>query len=155
MGRFAKNTIFTSGNYAIGLQATSASFRSNVAGTTNQTSLRYSTSTDKLEYYGHTANTYQTVSTVGSAKALVTKDSFTGDNTVADYGPLSFDYNVTDPDLWAANILVHVGTVYQIPGTNYEFVANAVTGTDIHFNSNPTTSSQITVIHGLNSTEPS
>ena len=69
MGRFAKNTIFTSGNYAIGLQATSASFRSNVAGTTNQTSLRYSTSTDKREYYGHTAKTYQTISRDGSSKA--------------------------------------------------------------------------------------
>ena len=65
MGRFAKNTIFSSGNYALGLPATSASFRSNVAGTTNQTSLRYSTSTDKIEYFAHTSNTWQTVSNVG------------------------------------------------------------------------------------------
>ena len=155
MGRFAKNTVIDTGNYALGLPATSTSFRANVVGTTNQSALRYSTSTSTLEHWDHSANVWQTLSTVGSSTSLVTKDSFTGDDSVADYGPLSFDYNTTDPDLYAANILVHVGTVYQIPGTNYEFIANATAGTDIHFNSNPTTSSEITIIHGLNSTEAS
>ena len=152
MGRFAKNTVFSSGNYALGLPATSASFRSNVNGTTDQTSLRYSTSSDKIEYYSHTSNTWQSVSTVGSGTSLITKDSFSGDSAVSDYGPLAVNYNTAAPQLWAANVLVHVGTVYQIPGTNYEFAANAISGTDISFTSNPSNSAQITVIHGLNST---
>lgn len=152
MGRFVKNTVFNSGNYGLGLPATSASFRGNVRGTTDQTSVRYSTSSDQLEYFAHTANTWQTVSNVGSGTARVTVDSFTGNSLQSDYGPLSFDYNSTSPTLYAANILVHVGTVYQIPGTNYEFAANAISGTDIHFNSNPSNSAQITIVHGLNST---
>ena len=152
MGRFAKNTVFDSGNYALGLPATSSSFRPNVAGFTSQTALRYSTSSDKLEYYSHTGNVYQTVANVGSGSARITKDSFSGNSLRSDYGPLAFNYNTTSPTLWTANILVHVGTVYQIPGTNYEFAANAITGTDIHFTSNPSDGAAITIIHGLNST---
>lgn len=152
MGRFVKNTLFESGSYALGLAATSSSFRPNVAGFTSQTALRYSTSSDKLEYYSHAGNVWQTVGNVGSGTARITKDSFTGNALTSDYGPLSFNYNTTSPQLYAANILVHVGTVYQIPGTNYEFAANAISGTDIRFASNPSNGAAITIIHGLNST---
>lgn len=152
MGRFAKNTVFDSGSYALGLSATSSSFRPNVAGFTSQTALRYSTSSDKLEYYSHAGNVWQTVGNVGSGTARITKDSFTGNALTSDYGPLAFNYNTANPTLYAANILVHVGTVYQIPGTNYEFAANAIAGTDIHFASNPSDGAAITIIHGLNST---
>ena len=152
MGRFAKNTLFDSGNYALGLPATSSSFRPNVAGVTSQTVLRYSTSSDKLEYYSHAGNVYQTVANVGSGTARITAQSFTGNALTSNYGPLSFNYNTTSPQLYAANILVHVGTVYQIPVTNYEFAANAISGTDIHFASNPSDGAAITIIHGLNST---
>ena len=144
MGRFAKNTLFDSGNYALGLPATSSSFRPNVAGFTSQTALRYSTSSDKLEYYSHTGNVYQTVANVGSGSARVTKDSFTGNSLNTEYGPMSFSYDAG----YEANVLVHVGSVYQIPGTNYTFYGNTV----IHFASAPSNSSAITLIHGLNST---
>ena len=144
MGRFAKNTLFESGSYALGLAATSSSFRPNVAGFTSQTALRYSTSSDKLEYYSHTGNVYQTVANVGSGSARVTKDSFTGNSLNTEYGPMSFSYDAG----YEANVLVHVGSVYQIPGTNYTFYGNTV----IHFTSAPSNSSAITLIHGLNST---
>ena len=144
MGRFAKNTVFDSGNYALGLPATSSSFRPNVAGFTSQTALRYSTTSDKLEYYSHTGNVYQTVANVGSGSARVTKDSFTGNSLNTEYGPMSFSYDAG----YEANVLVHVGSVYQIPGTNYTFYGNTV----IHFASAPSNSSAITLIHGLNST---
>ena len=144
MGRFAKNTVFDSGNYALGLPATSSSFRPNVAGFTSQTALRYSTTSDKLEYYSHTGNVYQTVANVGSGSARVTKDSFTGNSLNTEYGPMSFSYDAG----YEANVLVHVGSVYQIPGTNYTFYGNIV----IHFASAPSNSSAITLIHGLNST---
>ena len=144
MGRLVKNTLFDSGNYALGLAATSSSFRPNVAGFTSQTALRYSTTSDKLEYYSHTGNVYQTVANVGSGTARITKDSFTGNSLNTEYGPMSFSYDAG----YEANVLVHVGSVYQIPGTNYTFYGNTV----IHFTSAPSNSSAITLIHGLNST---
>jgi hypothetical protein len=144
MGRFAKNTLFRSGSYAIDLAATSSSFRPNIAGFTSQTALRYSTSSDKLEYYAHSGNVWQTVSNVGTGTARITKDSFTGNSLNTEYGPMSFTYYPG----WEANVLVHVGSVYQIPGTNYTFYGNTV----IHFASAPSNSSAITLIHGLNST---
>lgn len=152
MGRLVKNTLFKSGSYSLGLAAEQASFRPNVAGFTNQTSLRYSTTSDKLEYYSHAGNVWQTVGNVGSGTARITKQGFNGNALTSNYGPLTFDYNYATPKLWAANILVHVGTVYQIPGDNYEFAANAISGTDIHFISNPSDGAAITIIHGLNST---
>lgn len=144
MGRFAKNTVFDSGSYALGLPATSSSFRPNVAGFTSQTALRYSTSTDTLEYYAHSGNVWQTVSNVGSGTSRITKDSFTGVTGHTEFGPMSFTYYPG----WEANVLVHVGGVYQIPGTNYNFYGN----TTIHFGSAPSNGSDITLIHGLNST---
>lgn len=144
MGRLVKNTLFESGSYALGLAATSSSFRGNITGFTSQTALRYSTSTDKLEYYAHTGNVWQTVSNVGSGTSRVTKDSFTGNSLNTEYGPMSFSYDTG----YEANVLVHVGSVYQIPGTNYTFYGNTV----IHFTSAPSNSSAITLIHGLNST---
>ena len=144
MGRLVKNTLFESGSYALGLAATSSSFRGNITGFTSQTALRYSTSTDKLEYYAHSGNVWQTVSNVGSGTSRVTKDSFTGNSLNTEYGPMSFSYDTGSE----ANVLVHVGSVYQIPGTNYTFYGNTV----IHFTSAPSNSSAITLIHGLNST---
>ena len=144
MGRLVKNTLFESGSYALGLAATSSSFRPNVAGFTSQTALRYSTTSDKLEYYSHTGNVYQTVANVGSGSARVTKDSFQGTGSATEFGPMSFSYDSG----YEANVLVHIGTVYQIPGDNYTFYGNTV----IHFTSAPSNSSAITLIPGLNST---
>ena len=146
MGRFVKNTLFDSGNYALGLAATSSSFRPNVAGFTSQTALRYSTTSDKLEYYAHSGNVWQTVGNVGSGTSRITKDSFTApvSGTSTEFGPMSFTYYPG----WEANVLVHVGSVYQIPTTNYTFYGN----TTIHFASAPSANSAITIIHGLNST---
>jgi len=146
MGRLVKNTLFESGSYALGLAATSSSFRGNITGFTSQTALRYSTSTDKLEYYAHTGNVWQTVSNVGSGTSRVTKDSFTGNSLNTEYGPMSFSYDSG----YEANVLVHIGTVYQIPGDNYTFYGN----TTIHLLSAPGTgdAGKITIIHGLNST---
>ena len=144
MGRFVKNTGFDSGSYAVGLEATSSSFRPNIAGFTRQTALRYSTTSDGLEYYSHSGNVWQTVSNVGSGTSRVTKDSFTGVTSQTEFTPMSFNGYTG----WEANVLVHVGGVYQIPGTNYTFYGN----TTIHFVSAPSNGSDITLIHGFNST---
>jgi|TARA_R110000796_G_scaffold248034_4_gene374248 hypothetical protein len=146
MGRFVKNTMFRSGSYSIDLPATSNSFRPNVTGYTAATALRYSTTSNALEFFNHSANTYSTLSTVGTGSALVTKDTFTGSTGISQFGAMSFSIGAGHE----ANVLVHVAGVYQIPGTNYVFGGN----TTISFLSAPSDSSTITLIHGYNSTTP-
>ena len=144
MGRLIKNTVFKSGSYAIGLDTTSAGFRPNVQLLTGQSAVRYNTTSDKLEYYSQGLASWQTIGNVGTGTAHVTKDSFSGITGHTEFGPMSFAYNPG----FEANVLVHVGGVYQIPGTNYNFYGN----TTIHFGSAPSNGSDITIIHGLNST---
>jgi hypothetical protein len=47
-----------------------------------------------------------------------------------------------------AEVLVHVGTVYQIPSTNYEFLGN----TAIKFSSAPSPGAAITIVHNYGNT---
>lgn len=149
MGRVVKNSTVNSSGYGITLSATSDSFRPNVAGTPGTSVLKYSTTSNSLEFYDHYANVWQTISSIKSGASLINRESFTGDGTETSFGPLVQDYN--PGTLWTGNILVHVGTVYQIPGTNYSFSSNGG-GTDITFVSPPSDGSEITIIHGLNST---
>lgn len=146
MGRLLKNTVFKSGSHTLGVPNSPSSVGPDVA-TNGQT--RYNTTTSKMEFFHN--NVWNSVAKEGTV--VITKDSFTGNSAVTNYGPLSFNYTVGQ--LWTSNILVHVGTVYQIPGSNYEFAANAITGTDIHFTSAPSDGAEITIIHGLNSTTTS
>jgi hypothetical protein len=106
--------------------------------------LRYSTSTDKLEYYAHSGNAWQTVSNVGSGTSRITKDTFTGDGSSTLFGPMSFTYYPG----WEANVLVHSATIYQNPGVAYTFNGNAY----ITMTSAPLNDEKVILIHGLNST---
>lgn len=148
MGHLLKNTVFKSGSHTLGVPNSPSSVGPDVA-TNGQT--RYNTTTSQMEFFHN--NVWNSVAKEGTV--LITKDTFTGNSAITNYGPLSFNYNTASPTLWTANILVHVGTVYQIPGSNYEFAANAVSGTDIHFTSAPNDGASITIIHGLNSTTTS
>jgi hypothetical protein len=145
MGHMLKNTVFKSGSYALGVPNGTNSVGPSPAAN-GQT--RYNTGTGKLEFYNNTV--WNAVAREGNV--VISKDSFSGNSLRSNYGPLSSTYAVGT--LWAANILVHVGTVYQIPGTNYSFAANAVNAalTDISFISNPSNLADITIIHGFAST---
>jgi hypothetical protein len=140
MGRLVKHTQFQSGSYTVGIPASAAAYRPGNA-VVGQT--RFSTSIDKLEYFTATG-TWQTVSNVGTGTSCITKSAFTGNTGRTEFGPMA----ITEYATWEANALVHVGGVYQIPTTNYTFYGN----TTIHFVSAPSNGSDITIIHGLNST---
>jgi hypothetical protein len=147
MGRFAKNTLFDSGNYALGLPATSSSFRPNVAGVTSQTVLRYSTSSDKLEYYSHAGNVYQTVANVGSGIANIIVSTFTGNGNITTYSP--FNSGLTYTSGQAKELLVFNGGVPQIPITNYTISGNSIT-----FLGSVSDSATILIFHNFASTIP-
>jgi hypothetical protein len=147
MGRFVKNTVFDSGSYALGLAATSASFRPNVAGITGQTALRYSTSSDKLEYYSQGGNVWQTVANVGSGIANIVESSFTGNSSISTYSP--FDSGLTYTSGQAKELLVFNGGVPQIPITNYTISGNSIT-----FLGSVNNGATILIFHNFASTIP-
>ena len=151
MGRFVKNTLFESGSYALGLaadrSATGTSFRPNIAGITGQTALRYSTSTDKLEYYSHTGNVYQTVANVGSGIANIIVSSFIGNSSISTYSP--FDSGLTYTSGQAKELLVFNGGVPQIPITNYTISGNSIT-----FLGSVSNAATILIFHNFASTIP-
>ena len=147
MGRFAKNTLFDSGSYALGLAAQDSSFRPNVAGFTSQTALRYSTSSDKLEYYAHTGNVWQTVANVGSGTANIIVSSFTGDANITTYSP--FNSGLTYTSNQAKELLVFNGGVPQIPITNYTISGNSIT-----FLGSVSNAATILIFHNFASTIP-
>jgi hypothetical protein len=137
MGHLLKNTVFKSGSHTLGIPSASSSVGPDVA---QRGQTRYNTTTSKLEFFNN--NVWNAVAKEGTT--LVTKDSFTGNSSNTEYGPMSFSY----ASGFEANVMVHVGAVYQIPTTNYTFYGN----TTIHFTSAPSDGAEITIIHGLNST---
>lgn len=138
-----KNTVFRSGSYALGVpQGTSMIGPEHpVNGQT-----RFNTDSGKIEFWANIAGTPSWNTVAREGNVTIVKDSFTGDGSNSDFGPLSSGYDAGKE----AQILVHVGTVYQIPGTNYTFSGTG--NTTIHFTSIPNNGAAITIIHGLAST---
>lgn len=141
MGRMLKNTVFKTGSYALGVPTGSSSIGPD-APIYGQT--RYNTSNKKLEFYANVGGVDQWNAVAREGNIALSVDNFTGNTLQSDYGPMSFSYDAGEE----AQVLVHVGTVYQIPGVNYTFYGNAV----IHFTSNPSDLSPITLVHGYAST---
>ena len=142
MGHMLKNTKFRSGSYALGVPASTSTVGPDAA-VDGQT--RFNTSTNRLEFYANIAGTpgWNAVAREGNV-SIVADKTFIGNGTDTDFGPMSYSYDTGKE----AQVLVFVGTVYQIPGTNYTFYGN----TSIHFTSQPSGSSAITIIHGFGST---
>lgn len=138
-----KNTVFRSGSYALGVPQGTSSIGPEhpVDGQT-----RWNVDTNRMEFWANIAGTPSWNSISREGNVVITKDSFSGDNVNSDFGPLSAGYDAGQE----AQILVHVGTVYQIPGTNYTFSGTG--NTTIHFTSIPSGGAAITIIHGLAST---
>jgi hypothetical protein len=136
MGYYVKNRRVGYGNAAIALPAGDASERptSPVFG-----HLRFNTTIGKVEYFDGTI--WGTLSKQGNTNIIV--DSFTGDSSTTAFGPMT--ESVSNADL----ILVFVGSIYQIPTTNY-----TVAGTTITFVSEaPPATVPVNIIHNLGSTE--
>ena len=137
MGRMLKNASVKTASHSLAIPVGTSSIGpdSPIAGQT-----RYNTTTGKLEFYNNSV--WNAVAKEGSV--IMLKDSFTANSLNSEYGPMAqVEYTG-----WEANVLVHVGTVYQIPGTNYTFYGNNI----IHFNGGLSNAAVITIIHGLGST---
>jgi hypothetical protein len=102
--------------------------------------IRYNTTNSKMEFYNGSA--WRQVAKEGNV--TIVKDSFTGVTSQTDFTPMSYSYSAGQE----AQVLVFVGAVYQIPGTNYTFYGN----TQIHFTSAPSNGSAITILHNFAST---
>ena len=101
--------------------------------------IRFNTTIGKVEYFDGTI--WGTLSKQGNTNIIV--DSFTGDSSTTAFGPMT--ESVSNADL----ILVFVGSIYQIPTTNY-----TVAGTTITFVSEaPPATVPVNIIHNLGSTE--
>lgn len=76
----------------------------------------------------------------------IVKDTFTTANLQTNYGPMTYSYDAGQE----ANVMVFVGGVQQVPGTNYQFQGNDY----VALNPTDGTSGQtITVLHNFNSTD--
>lgn len=136
-----KNTVFKSGSYALGVpNGTSSVGPANpVNGQT-----RYNTTTGKLEFYANITGTPSWNAVSREGNVVITKDSFTGNGVAQQFWPLSTAFQSGDEN----KVIVHVGTVYQIPTTNYTFDGSG----NIFFGAAPNGGAAITIISGFAST---
>ena len=134
MGRFVKNQQVGYGNASVRIPVGDASERPDVP---DFGQIRFNTDSVKVEYYDGTI--WSTVSKQGDANIVV--DSFTGNGSTSVYTMTS---QVSDAD----QILVFVGNMFQMPGTNSPVAGNY----DITFTSSPPNTTPINVIHNLAST---
>lgn len=139
MGRLLKNTQIKTASTAIQLPIGTSAVRPEVP---VDGQLRFNTSTNKIEMYFNSV--WNSVAKIGSVS--IVEDTFTTANATTQYGPMSYSYDAGQE----ANVIVYVGGVMQVPGTNYQFQGNT------YFALNPTngTSGQtIKVMHNFNSTD--
>jgi hypothetical protein len=138
MGHMLKNTVFKTGSYALGLPigTNSVGPYPPVVG-----QARWNTSTSRFEYY--TGSAWLATAHEGNV-TIVADKSFVGNSTRVLFEPMSYSYSSGQE----AQVIVFVGTVYQIPGTNYTFAGNS----SIQFSSAPSNLSSITILHNFAST---
>ncbi len=133
-----KNTRFKTGSYALGLPVGTSSVGpdSPVVG-----QARWNATTSRFEYY--TGSAWLATAHEGNV-TIVADTAFTGTGSRILFEPMSYSYSSGQE----AQVLVFVGTVYQIPVTNYTFAGNA----SIQFVSPPSGSAAITILHNFAST---
>jgi hypothetical protein len=136
MGRYLKNKELRSGSYSI-----RAPYGYSAIGHTSPVTglFRLNGDTGKLEFYS--GSQWRILAIEGAVS--ITKDTFTGDGTNSQFGPMSVSYTAGQETL----LLVFIGNVFQNPG-----VAFTVNGTNINFTSPPNNLQPIVVLHGYAST---
>lgn len=137
MGRFVKNQRAGWGDTAIRIPVGDASERPDVS---DFGQIRFNTDIAKVEFYNGTQ--WGTVSKQGAVDIVV--DSFTGNGSTAVY---TMSKVISNPE----DVLVFIGSIYQIPTTNYTVAGNY----DITFTSNVPNGMSINIVHNLGSTEVS
>ena len=136
-----KNTVFNSGSYALGVPVGTSSVGPAFP-VNGQT--RFNTTTNRLEFYANIAGTPSWNAVAREGNVVIARDNFTGNGVASQFWPLSTNFASGEEN----EILVHVGTVYQIPVTNYTLDGTG----NILFSSPPAGGAAITVISGFAST---
>ena len=137
MGHMLKNTVFRSGSHALGVPTGTSSIGPD---SPQNGQPRYNTTTGKLEFYNNTV--WNAVAKEGNV--AITKTSFTGNGVAVKFGPIALSSGDEN------KVIVHVGTVYQVPTTNYTF--DATGEGNIIFGAAPSGGAAITIISGFSST---
>ena len=141
MARLLKNTVFSGAAYALGVPiGTSSIGPSNPA----NAQVRFNTTTNRLEFYANITGTPGWNAIAREGNVSIARDNFTGNGVRAQFWPLSSIFSSGDEN----KVLVHVGTVYQIPVTNYTFNGTG----NIIFGSPPSNGAAVTIISGFAST---
>lgn len=141
MGRMVKNTVFSGAAYALGVPTgTSSIGPSNPA----NAQVRWNTTTSKLEFWANMTGTPSWNAIAREGNVTIARDNFTGNGVATQFWPLSTNFASGDEN----KVLVHAGTVYQIPVTNYTFNGTG----NILFSSAPNNGAAITIISGFAST---
>jgi hypothetical protein len=139
MGRYLKNTAIDTPSSAIRLPIGSSSVRPD-APVDGQ--IRFNTSLSKIEMYFN--GVWNSVAKIGTVD--IVQDTFTTVSGTTSYGPMSYAYSAGQE----SSVMVYVGGVQQIPGTNYQFQGD----TTILLNpTNGTSGQTITILHNFNSTD--
>lgn len=141
MGRMLKNQVFSGAAYALGVpRGTSSVGPANpVNGQT-----RFNTTTNRLEFYANIAGSPSWNAVAREGNVVISRDNFTGNGVQTQFWPLSTIFASGDEN----KVLVHAGTVYQIPVTNYTFDGSG----NIIFSSPPSNGAAITIVSGFAST---
>lgn len=136
MGRHLKNRELTSASYSI-----RAPYGYSAVGPNSPVDglFRINGDTAKLEYYS--SGSWRIIAIEGTVS--VTKDSYMGDGTLRDFGPMLVSYQAGQE----ADMLVFIGNVFQNPG-----VAYTVLGDIISFVAPPNLGQPVIILHGYAST---
>ena len=142
MGHMLKNTVFRNGSHALGVPTGTSSIGPD-SPQNGQT--RYNTTTGKLEFYANITGTPSWNAVAREGNVTITKTAFTGNGVAVQFWPVNY---VTGDE---NKVIVHAGTVYQVPTTNYTFGTGGNAG-NIIFSSAPSNGAAITIIGGFSST---
>lgn len=141
MGRMVKNTVFSGAAYALGVPKGTSSVGPDSPANAQ---VRWNTTTNKLEFWANITGTPSWNAIAREGNVIIARDNFTGNGVATKFWPLSTSFASGDEN----KVLVHAGTVYQIPVTNYTFDGTG----NITFSSPPSNGAAITVISGFAST---
>ncbi len=144
MGHMLKNTVFQGASHTLGIPANPSSIGPGLNEEVNG-QIRFNTSTNRLEFWANITGTpkWNTVAREGNV-AIVAQSNLVGTGSRILFEPMSYSYSSGQE----AQVIVFVGTVYQIPVTNYTFAGNS----SIQFSSAPSGGSSITILHNFAST---
>jgi hypothetical protein len=142
MGHMLKNTVFRSGSHALGVPSGISSVGPD-SPQNGQT--RYNTTTGRLEFYANITGTPGWNAVAREGNVYIARDNFTGNGAASQFWPLSTNWTSGQEQ----QVLVHAGTVYQIPVTDYTFNGSG----NIIFSSAPSNGAKITIISGFASTK--